>query len=117
MCIYLYASLSQLTFLPHTGEIALITKPVTLMEGERVILTTDILTAADSGSKSNELIYTVSVPPEHGHLHMVQIPGVPVLSFSQMDVAANRICYTHDNNRFADRDSFRSVVFLVLFKL
>lgn len=114
VCIYMPL---LLTFLPHTGDIALITKPVTLMEGERVILTTDILTAADSGSKPNELIYTVSVPPEHGHLHMVQIPGVPVLSFSQMDVAANRICYTHDNSRFADRDSFRSVVFIVLFKL
>ncbi|XP_058617699.1 FRAS1-related extracellular matrix protein 1b isoform X1 [Onychostoma macrolepis] len=92
------------------GDIALITKPVTLMEGERVILTTDILMATDSGSKPDELIYTVSVPPEHGHLHMVQSPGVPVLSFSQMDVAANRVCYTHDNSRFADRDSFSFAV-------
>lgn len=87
------------------------------MEGERVILTTDILMATDSGSEPDELIYTVSVPPEHGHLHMVQSPGVPVLSFSQMDVAANRVCYTHDNSRFADRDSFRSVVFIVLCRL
>ncbi|KAL1251392.1 hypothetical protein QQF64_019188 [Cirrhinus molitorella] len=92
------------------GDIALITKPVTLMEGERVILTTDILMAADSGSKPDELIYTVSGPPEHGHLHMVQSPGVPVLSFSQMDVAANRVCYTHDNSRFANRDSFSFAV-------
>jgi len=100
----------------RTGEIALITKPVTLMEGERVILTTDVLMATDSGSKPEELMYTVSVPPEHGHLHMVQSPGVLVFSFSQMDVAANRVCYTHDNSRFADRDSFRSVVFIVLLK-
>ncbi|XP_016376586.1 FRAS1-related extracellular matrix protein 1-like [Sinocyclocheilus rhinocerous] len=92
------------------GEIALITKPVILMEGERVILTTDILMATDSGSEPDELLYTVSVPPEHGHLHMVQSPGVPVLSFSQMDVAANRVCYTHDNSRFADRDSFSFAV-------
>ncbi|XP_077082463.1 FRAS1-related extracellular matrix protein 1b isoform X2 [Siphateles boraxobius] len=92
------------------GDIALITKPVTLMEGERVILTTDILMAADSGSKPDELMYTVSVPPVHGHLHMVQSPGVPVFSFSQMNVAANRVCYTHDNSRFADRDSFSFVV-------
>lgn len=111
-----YASLTPLTYLARTGDIALITKPVTLMEGERVILTTDILMATDSGSKPDELMYTVSVPPEHGHLHMVQSPGVPVFSFSQMDVAANRVCYTHDNSRFADRDSFRSVVFIVLFK-
>ncbi|XP_016317746.1 FRAS1-related extracellular matrix protein 1b [Sinocyclocheilus anshuiensis] len=92
------------------GDIALITKPVTLMEGERVILTTDILMATDSGSEPDELIYTISVPPKHGHLHMVQSPGVPVLSFSQMDVAANRVCYTHDNSHFADRDSFSFAV-------
>lgn len=104
------------SFVLHTGDIALITKPVTLLEGERVILTTDILTAADSGGRPDELIYTVAVPPEHGHLHMVQTPGVPVFSFSQMDVAANRVCYTHDNSRFADRDSFRSVLFIVLFQ-
>lgn len=84
------------------------------MEGERVILTTDILVATDSGSASDELIYTVSVPPEHGHLHMVRTPGVPVFSFTQMDVAANRVCYTHDNSRFVDRDSFRSVIFILL---
>lgn len=84
------------------------------MEGERVILTTDILMATDSGSASDELIYTVSVPPAHGHLHMVQTPGVLVSSFTQMDVAANRVCYTHDNSRFADRDSFRSVIFIVV---
>lgn len=84
------------------------------MEGERVTLTTDILMATDSGSASDELIYTVSVLPAHGHLHMVQTPGVPVLSFTHMDVAANRMCYTHDNSRFADRDSFRSVIFIVV---
>ncbi|TRY82888.1 hypothetical protein DNTS_001526 [Danionella cerebrum] len=91
-------------------EIILITNPVNLMEGERVILTTDVLMATDSGGKADELIYTVSVAPQHGHLHMVQIPGVPIFSFSQMDVAANRVCYTHDNSRFADRDSFSFAV-------
>ncbi|XP_036442581.1 FRAS1-related extracellular matrix protein 1b isoform X2 [Colossoma macropomum] len=88
------------------GDIALITKPVTLMEGERVVLTTDVLMATDSGSRSDELIYTVTVSPKHGHLHMVQHPGVPLFTFTQMDVAAHRVCYTHDNSRFADHDSF-----------
>ncbi|KAL7855197.1 hypothetical protein SRHO_G00173870 [Serrasalmus rhombeus] len=88
------------------GDIALITKPVTLMEGERVVLTTDVLMATDSGSRSDELIYTVTISPKHGHLHMVQHPGVPVFTFTQMDVAAHRVCYTHDNSRFADHDSF-----------
>ncbi|XP_076880729.1 FRAS1-related extracellular matrix protein 1b [Brachyhypopomus gauderio] len=88
------------------GNIALSTKPITIMEGERVVLTTDVLMAADSGSRPDELVYTVTVLPERGHLHMAQFPGVPLYSFTQMDVAAQRVCYTHDNSHFADRDSF-----------
>lgn len=79
------------------------------MEGERVILNTDILMASDRGSGSDELVYTVTVPPKHGHLHMVQHSWIPLLSFTQMDVASLRLCYTHDNSHFTDYDSFRSV--------
>lgn len=92
-----------------SGDIALITKPVTISEGERVVLNTDILMAKDSGGQSIELVYTVTVPPKHGHLHMVQLPGIPLLSFTQLDVASHRVCYTHDNSHFTDHDSFRSV--------
>ncbi|KAG7487845.1 hypothetical protein MATL_G00027620 [Megalops atlanticus] len=92
------------------GDIVLVTKQVTLMEGERVILTTDTLLATDSGGRAEELVYTVSIPPAHGHLHMVQNPGVPLHTFSQLDVAANRVCYTHDNSRLARQDSFSFVV-------
>ncbi|XP_060797324.1 FRAS1-related extracellular matrix protein 1b isoform X2 [Neoarius graeffei] len=88
------------------GDIVLITKPMTISEGERIVLTTDILMATDSGSQSTELIYTVTIPPKHGHLHMVQHPGIPLLSFTQMDVASHRVCYTHDNSHFTDYDSF-----------
>uniref|UniRef100_W5LF34 Fras1 related extracellular matrix 1b n=1 Tax=Astyanax mexicanus TaxID=7994 RepID=W5LF34_ASTMX len=88
------------------GDIVLIARPVTLTEGERVVLTTDILMATDSGSRSDELVYTVTVPPKHGHLHMVQHPGIILLTFTQMDVAAHRVCYTHDNSHFTDHDSF-----------
>ncbi|KAG5850921.1 hypothetical protein ANANG_G00087500 [Anguilla anguilla] len=92
------------------GDITLVTKPVTLMEGERVILTTDVLLAADGGGRPEELVYAVSIQPSHGHLHAVQHPGVPLGSFSQLDVAANRVCYTHDNSRLAHQDSFSFVV-------
>ncbi|KAK3561937.1 hypothetical protein QTP86_019060, partial [Hemibagrus guttatus] len=91
---------------PNECDIALITKPMTISEGERVVLTTDILMATDSGSQSVEIVYTVTVPPKHGHLHMVQYPGIPLLSFTQMDVASHRVCYTHDNSHFTDHDSF-----------
>ncbi|KAI5101073.1 fras-related extracellular matrix protein 1b isoform X1 [Silurus meridionalis] len=88
------------------GDIALITKPMTISEGQRVVLTTDVLMATDSGSQSVELVYTITVPPKHGHLHMVQHPGIPLLSFTQMDVASHRVCYTHDNSHFTGDDSF-----------
>lgn len=92
---------------PSTGDIALVTTPVELMEGERVILTTDHLLASDNGSPSEELVYAVSIPPKHGHLHAVQHPGVPLTSFTQMDVAAHRVCYTHDNSHTEEQDYFR----------
>ncbi|KAG5275412.1 hypothetical protein AALO_G00120010 [Alosa alosa] len=95
---------------PQKGDIALVTKPVELMEGERVILTTDHLLASDSGSSSEELVYAVSVPPKHGHLHAVQHPGMPLTSFTQMDVAAHRVCYTHDNSHTEDQDHFSFVI-------
>ncbi|XP_035379200.1 FRAS1-related extracellular matrix protein 1b [Electrophorus electricus] len=88
------------------GHIALTTQSVTVMEGDRVVLTTDVLLTMDSGSLPDELVYTVTDPPRHGHLHMAQRPGVPLFSFTHMDVAAHRVCYTHDNSHSADRDSF-----------
>uniref|UniRef100_A0A4W5RFZ9 Fras1 related extracellular matrix 1b n=1 Tax=Hucho hucho TaxID=62062 RepID=A0A4W5RFZ9_9TELE len=84
------------------GDIVLVTRPVTLMEGERLILTTDILLATDGAARPGEVLYTVSIPPKHGHVHAVQRPGMPFLSFSQLDVAAQRVCYTHDNSHTAD---------------
>lgn len=101
--------LPYLACFPLSGDIVLITKPMAISEGERVVLTTGILMATDSGSESAELVYTVTIPPKHGHLHLVQYPGIPLLSFTQMDVASHQVCYTHDNSHFTDHDSFRSV--------
>ncbi|KAM6962497.1 FRAS1-related extracellular matrix protein 1b [Aplochiton taeniatus] len=92
------------------GDIALVTKPVTLLEGERVVLTTDVLSATDTASQPEELVYSVSVPPKHGHIHAVQRPGQTLLSFTQLDVAANRVCYTHDNSHLSPMDSLSFVI-------
>lgn len=78
------------------------------MEGQRVVLNTDILLASDSSGRPEELVYTVSVPPRHGLVHAVQQPGVPLSTFTQLDVAAHRVCYTHDNSHHAESDAFRS---------
>ncbi|XP_074492745.1 FRAS1-related extracellular matrix protein 1b isoform X1 [Sebastes fasciatus] len=92
------------------GDLVLLIKAVRLMEGQRVVLNTDILLASDSSGRPEELVYTVSVPPRHGLVHAVQQPGVTLITFTQLDVAAHRVCYTHDNSRHAETDSFSFVV-------
>uniref|UniRef100_A0A3B5AP52 FRAS1-related extracellular matrix protein 1-like n=1 Tax=Stegastes partitus TaxID=144197 RepID=A0A3B5AP52_9TELE len=92
------------------GDVVLQIQAVHLMEGQRVVLNTDVLLASDSSDRPEELLYTVSVPPRRGLVHAVQQPGVPLTSFTQLDVAAHRVCYTHDNSHDADTDSFSFVV-------
>uniref|UniRef100_A0A3Q1IU48 C-type lectin domain-containing protein n=1 Tax=Anabas testudineus TaxID=64144 RepID=A0A3Q1IU48_ANATE len=94
----------------HKGDIMLRSKAVHLREGERVALNTDVLLATDSASRPEELIFTVSAPPRYGLVHAVQQPGVALISFTQLDVAAHRVCYTHDNSHDAETDSFSFVV-------
>lgn len=86
----------------------LLTRSVRLSEGQKVVLSTDVLMASDSVSRPEELLYTLTAPPRHGLIHAVQHPGVALHSFTQLHVAAQRICYTHDNSRRGNSDSFRS---------
>ncbi|XP_035502757.2 FRAS1-related extracellular matrix protein 1b isoform X2 [Scophthalmus maximus] len=92
------------------GDIVLLSTAVHLREGQRVVLTTDILLASDAAARPEELVFTVTVPPRHGLVHAVRRPGVPLGSFTQLDVAAHRVCYTHDNGHDAESDAFSFVV-------
>ncbi|XP_044157050.1 FRAS1-related extracellular matrix protein 1-like [Bufo gargarizans] len=92
------------------GDIVLLTSPVTLTEGDRVTLMTDVLMATDGTGKPEKLLYAVSVPPVHGQIEYINFPGVPISSFSQLDVAAQKVSYVHDNSREAGKDSFSFTV-------
>ncbi|XP_067846389.1 FRAS1-related extracellular matrix protein 1b isoform X2 [Heptranchias perlo] len=92
------------------GDIVVLTKPVTLTEGDRVTLTTDVLMATDGTGKPEELLYAISVPPAHGQIEYINYPGVAISSFSQLEVAAQKVCYVHDNSREASTDGFRFFV-------
>ncbi|XP_062991152.1 FRAS1-related extracellular matrix protein 1-like [Elgaria multicarinata webbii] len=88
------------------GDIVLFTKPVTLTEGDRVTLTTDVLMATDGTGKPEKLLYAISVPPVHGRIEYINYPGVPISRYSQLDVVAQKVCYIHDNSHEASKDSF-----------
>lgn len=89
------------------GDIVVLTKPVTLTEGDRVTLTTDVLMATDGTGKPKELLYAISLPPAHGQIEYINYPGLAISSFSQLEVAAQKVCYNHDNSRDASTDGFR----------
>ncbi|NXW05019.1 FREM1 protein, partial [Fregetta grallaria] len=89
------------------GDIVLLAKPVTLTEGDRVTLTTDVPVATDGTSKPEKLLYAVSLPPVHGQIEHINYPGVPISSSSQLDVVAQKVYDVHDNSHGAGKESLR----------
>ncbi|NXU47718.1 FREM1 protein, partial [Turnix velox] len=80
------------------GDIVLLAKPVTLTEGDRVTLTTDVPVATDGTSKPEKLLYAVSLPPVHGQIEHINYPGVPIPSYCWLDVVAQVVSDVHDNS-------------------
>jgi len=82
-------------------------QPARVSRGDRLVLNTDALLATDGTDRPEELMYIVTAPPAHGHLEYVRHPGVPISTFSQMDVVANLVAYVHDNRADQPTDSFQ----------
>uniref|UniRef100_A0A4W3JEQ6 Fras1 related extracellular matrix 1a n=1 Tax=Callorhinchus milii TaxID=7868 RepID=A0A4W3JEQ6_CALMI len=92
------------------GEIAVFLKPLALAKGGRGILTTAELLAADGTDKPEELLYVITAPAKYGQVEYIGHPGLVITSFTQMDVAAQTVCYTHSSKADVTRDSFRFIV-------
>jgi hypothetical protein len=90
-CPFLSQSLSLYPQPQHpyhffVGDIILLTKPVSLTEGDRVTLMTDVLMATDGTGKPEKLLYAVSLPPVPGQIEPINYPGCPIpCTASQMD--------------------------------
>nr|XP_014426327.1 FRAS1-related extracellular matrix protein 1 isoform X2 [Pelodiscus sinensis] len=92
------------------GDIAVFIRPLTVTKGDRGYLTTDVLLAIDGTDKPEELLYVITSPPQYGQLQYVRYPGVPIASFSQMDVAGQAVCYVHSSKAAAPQDLFRFII-------
>ncbi|XP_060093251.1 FRAS1-related extracellular matrix protein 1 isoform X1 [Heteronotia binoei] len=88
------------------GNIAVFMRPLTVLKGDRGHLMTDVLRAVDGTEKPEELLYVITSPPQYGQIEYVRYPGVPITSFSQMDVASHSVCYVHNSKAAAPRDTF-----------
>lgn len=78
-----------------------------MSQGDRLVLTTDVLLATDDSDKPEELLFVITEPPAHGHLEYVTHPGRSISTFSQMDVAANLVAYVHDNRASRTTETFQ----------
>ena len=83
-----------------------INKGVTLKEGDQITLTTDILSASDINSQDEKLTFFVTKVPVKGHLENTDHPGIPITSFTQLQLAGNKVIYVHKSKDEIKVDSF-----------
>lgn len=92
------------------GDIVIHAKPLVVAEGDRGLLTTATLLAVDGADKPEDLLYLITSPPQYGQVEYVRYPGVPITSFSQMDIAGQTVCYIHKSRTPVPSDSFRFTI-------
>lgn len=83
-----------------------VSKGVSLKEGGRVTLTTDLLSTTDLNSPDEHLVFTITRAPMRGHLECTDTPGMPISSFTQLQLAGNKVYYIHTADDEVKMDSF-----------
>mgnify|MGYP000264600592 CR=1 FL=1 len=80
--------------------------PASLMENGTLNIDSSILKFSDIDSDASEIVFTITVAPEHGQ---ILLEGSLQTQFTQQDIDDNKVTYQHDGAEFAS-DSFRFIV-------
>lgn len=83
-----------------------VNKGLSLPENSRALLNTDVLSASDINTPDEKLKFVVTRLPLKGFLEHSDSPNVPLTSFLQLDLAANKISYLHTSLDEIKADNF-----------
>ncbi|XP_053181488.1 chondroitin sulfate proteoglycan 4 [Scomber japonicus] len=78
--------------------IPLLVSNFTLNEGASKALTQEVLKVNNRHFSGINFLYSVTEPPQHGHIEHSRHPGVPITSFTRRQVEHEFIYYVHDSS-------------------
>jgi cytoskeletal protein CcmA (bactofilin family) len=81
---------------------------LTVSKGRSVLITLEDLHAIDPDDEAKDLVFSVS-NPRNGFVTLANAPGRPAAKFTQADLEAGKVSFTHDGSR-APTASFDVVV-------
>ncbi|XP_035698595.1 FRAS1-related extracellular matrix protein 1-like isoform X3 [Branchiostoma floridae] len=84
--------------------IQVLSRDVHINEGSRVVLSSDVLSATDGTNEVEKLIFTVQNPPSQGNIEDINEPGVPLYTFSQLELLGRRVVYVHTSKADVSSD-------------
>ncbi|KAG8518377.1 FRAS1-related extracellular matrix protein 3 [Galemys pyrenaicus] len=83
---------------------------VTLTKGGRVTLPAEQLSAGDTNSPDEKLLFSLTQAPRLGYLESWQHPGEPIATSTQLPLAGDKIVYAHTSSDELKMDSFECQV-------
>ncbi|TBW25879.1 cadherin-like domain-containing protein [Gramella sp. KN1008] len=95
----------KLNDLDDTAPVVVTNTGIDLNEGNSEIIDSSELLATDTDTDDNLLIYEITGAPSNGRVELSTNSGLAITSFSQSQLLANQVLYTHDGSEAAS-DSF-----------
>ncbi|XP_033107393.1 extracellular matrix protein FRAS1-like, partial [Anneissia japonica] len=93
-------------YLDHMPPKVITNLGLTVVEGSQKLITTSVLSATDTDSPPGQLTYFISNGPTLGQLEFTSIPGVPIIAFTQANLAEQGVLYVHTSPEELYMDSF-----------